>query len=116
MIQIDGGLHDWFEGRGPRCTLIRARLTALRFAAVESGAAYFNALWDHVLAYRCPSAFYSDVVACLQPESRVFGRHLKKAFDPGPDRSRHAPGGWTPALTRNKALVAITTPCGQKAV
>jgi len=22
LVQIDGSLHDWFEGRGPRCCLI----------------------------------------------------------------------------------------------
>ena len=22
LVQIDGSPHDWFEGRGPRCTLI----------------------------------------------------------------------------------------------
>jgi len=22
LIQIDGSLHDWFEGRSPRCTLL----------------------------------------------------------------------------------------------
>jgi hypothetical protein len=38
LIQVDGSPHDWFEGRGPRCTLIvfiddaTNRLTALRFA------------------------------------------------------------------------------------
>ncbi|MDB4990228.1 MAG: transposase [Myxococcaceae bacterium] len=21
LVQIDGCLHDWFEGRGPRCTV-----------------------------------------------------------------------------------------------
>jgi transposase len=66
LIQIDGSPHDWFEGRGPRCTLIvfiddaTGRLTALRFAPVESGAAYVAALRDHVLTHGCPLAFYSD--------------------------------------------------------
>jgi transposase len=66
LIQIDGSPHDWFEGRGPRCTLIvfiddaTGRLTALRFAPVESGTAYLAALRDHVLAHGCPLAFYSD--------------------------------------------------------
>jgi hypothetical protein len=56
LIQIDGSPHDWFEGRGPRCALIlfiddaTGRLTALRFAPVESGQAYLAALRDHVLA------------------------------------------------------------------
>ena len=55
-----------FEGRGPRCTLIvfiddaTGRLTALRFAPVETTRAYLGALKDHVLAHGCPAAFYSD--------------------------------------------------------
>lgn len=41
-VQIDGSPHDWFEGRGPRCTLIvfiddaTSPLQALRFAPAES--------------------------------------------------------------------------------
>ena len=66
LIQIDGSPHDWFEGRGPRCTLIvfiddaTGRLTALRFSPVESGAAYLAALREHVLMYGRPLALYSD--------------------------------------------------------
>jgi len=58
LVQIDGSPHDWFEGRSPRCTLIvfiddsTGRLTALRFAPVESGAAYLAALRDQDLAVR----------------------------------------------------------------
>jgi transposase len=66
LIQIDGSPHDWFEGRGPRCTLIvfiddaTSRLTALRFAPAETTKAYLAALRDHVLAHGVPLAFYSD--------------------------------------------------------
>ena len=66
LIQIDGSPHDWFEGRGARCTLIvfiddaTGRLTALRFAPAETTRAYLGALKDHVLAHGCPAAFYSD--------------------------------------------------------
>lgn len=66
LIQIDGSPHDWFEERGPRCTLIvfiddaTSRLTALRFAPVESGAAYLAALREHVLTHGRPFVFYSD--------------------------------------------------------
>jgi transposase len=66
LVQIDGSPHDWFEGRGPRCTLIvfiddaTSRLTALHFAPVESGAAYLAALRDQILAHGRPLAFYSD--------------------------------------------------------
>jgi transposase len=66
LIQIDGSPHDWFEGRGPRCTLIvfiddaTSRLTALRFAPAETTKAYLSALRDHVLVHGAPLAFYSD--------------------------------------------------------
>jgi transposase len=66
LIQIDGSPHDWFEGRAPRCTLIvfiddaTSRLTALRFAPVESGKAYLDTLRDQVLIHGRPLAFYSD--------------------------------------------------------
>ena len=66
LIQIDGSPHDWFEGRGPRCTLIvfiddaTGRLTALWFAPTETTRAYLEALRSHVLAHGCPLAFYSD--------------------------------------------------------
>ena len=66
LIQIDGSLHDWFEGRAPRCTLIvfiddaTSRLTGLRFVPVETTRAYLETLRGHVLAHGCPLAFYSD--------------------------------------------------------
>lgn len=66
LIQIDGSVHDWFEGRGPRCTLIvfiddaTGRLTTLRFAPTETTQAYLEALRGHVLEHGRPLAFYSD--------------------------------------------------------
>jgi len=66
LIQIDGSVHDWLEGRGPRMTLIvfiddaTGRLTALRFAPAETTRAYVETLRDHVLAHGVPLAFYSD--------------------------------------------------------
>lgn len=66
LIQIDGSPHDWFEGRGPRCTLIvfiddaTGRLTALQFSPAETTKAYLAALRAHVLAHGVPLAFYSD--------------------------------------------------------
>jgi transposase len=66
LVQIDGSPHDWFEGRGERCTLIvfiddaTGRLTALQFAPTETTKAYLLALRTHVLAHGAPLAFYSD--------------------------------------------------------
>ena len=66
LIQIDGSVHDWFEGRAARCTLIvfiddaTSRLTGLRFVPSETTRAYLETLRDHVLTHGCPLAFYSD--------------------------------------------------------
>ena len=65
LVQIDGSPHDWFEGRGPRCTVIvfvddaTSRLIALRFAPAECTAACLAALRDQVLTHGRPLAFYS---------------------------------------------------------
>jgi transposase len=66
LVQIEGSPHDWFEGRGPRCTLIvfiddaTGRLVGLRFVPSESTRAYLETLRAHVLAHGRPVAFYSD--------------------------------------------------------
>jgi homeodomain-containing protein len=66
LVQIDGSPHDWFEGRGPRCTLLvfiddaTGRLTQLRFAPAETTRGYLEALKGHVLAHGLPLAFYAD--------------------------------------------------------
>lgn len=50
LVQIDGSPHDWFEGRGPRCTLIvfiddaTGRLVQLWFVPTETTAAYMGVL------------------------------------------------------------------------
>lgn len=66
LIQIDGSPHDWFEGRGPRCTLIAfiddstSQVMAAGFVPVESTQAYLDAVFAYVSAYGCPAALYSD--------------------------------------------------------
>ena len=66
LIQIDGSAHDWFEGRGPRCTMIAfiddatSQVMAAGFVPVESTQAYLDALYAYVSAYGCPAALYSD--------------------------------------------------------
>jgi hypothetical protein len=66
LVQIDGSPHDWFEGRGPRCTLIvfiddaTGRLVGLRFVPAESTRAYLETVRSHVLTHGRPVAFYSD--------------------------------------------------------
>lgn len=66
LIQIDGSVHDWFEGRGGRCTLIAfiddatSRVMHAHFAPVESTQAYLDALYQYVMTHGRPAALYSD--------------------------------------------------------
>lgn len=66
LVQIDGSPHDWFEGRGPRCTLIvfiddaTSRLLALRFAPAETTRAYMETLGRYLQQHGRPVALYSD--------------------------------------------------------
>lgn len=66
LVQIDGSPHAWFEGRGPRCTLLLAiddatsRIGAARFVKAESTNAYFELFDDYFRRHGLPEAFYSD--------------------------------------------------------
>ncbi|HID5454888.1 ISNCY family transposase [Klebsiella pneumoniae] len=66
LIQIDGSPHDWFEARGPRCTLIvfiddaTSALMALRFAPAETTRAYMETLRGYLTDHGVPLALYSD--------------------------------------------------------
>lgn len=66
LIQMDGSLHDWFEGRGPKCCAIvliddaTSEVVGLKFAKVESTQAYFDALETYLQAYGCPMSLYTD--------------------------------------------------------
>lgn len=66
LIQIDGSPHDWFEGRGGRCTLLvfiddaTGRLVQLHFAPTETTAAYMLVLRAHLERHGRPAALYSD--------------------------------------------------------
>ncbi len=66
LVQIDGSPHDWFEGRGPTCSLIvfiddaTSALLALRFAPAETTQAYMDTLTDYLQLHGRPVALYSD--------------------------------------------------------
>ncbi|ABE64744.1 Integrase, catalytic region (plasmid) [Nitrobacter hamburgensis X14] len=66
LIQIDGSEHWWFEGRGPKCTLLvyiddaTSRLMHLQFVQSESTFDYFAATRAYLERYGKPVAFYSD--------------------------------------------------------
>jgi len=66
LVQIDGSDHDWFEGRGPRCTLLvyiddaTGLLMELWFVPTETFFAYCEATQHYLERYGKPVAFYSD--------------------------------------------------------
>jgi hypothetical protein len=64
LVQIDGSDHEWFEQRGPCCTLLvfatmPSRLQELRFAP-DSTFDYFDATRRYLERHGKPVAFYSD--------------------------------------------------------
>ena len=66
LVQIDGSEHDWFEGRGPKCTLLvyiddaTGEILELRFVPTESFFSYCEATHNYLEHYGKPVAFYSD--------------------------------------------------------
>lgn len=65
LVQLDGSVHDWFEGRGPLCTLLviiddASGRVFLRFVTSENTAEVFIALRLYFEHYGLPLAFYND--------------------------------------------------------
>lgn len=66
LIQFDGSTHDWFNGRGEKCTLLvfiddaTSKLMLLKFVPVENLADYFRAMQDYIETYGRPEAVYCD--------------------------------------------------------
>jgi len=66
LVQIDGSDHAWFEGRGPKCTLLvyiddaTGQLLELWFVPDETFFAYCEASRHYLERYGKPVAFYSD--------------------------------------------------------
>jgi transposase len=65
LVQMDGSPHDWFEERGPRCTLLLAiddatsRITSARFENAETTDGYMLLIRKH-LDLRPLHAAYKD--------------------------------------------------------
>lgn len=85
LVQIDGSDHDWFEGRGPRCTLLvyiddaTGKLLELRFVPTESFFSYCEATRYYLERYGKPLAFYSDkhgIFRVNQPQTVGLGSGL----------------------------------------
>lgn len=66
MVQVDGSPHDWFEGRGPRCTLINfvddatSYIPFMMFAPSESNESLMLALRKYIEIRGVPQSIYVD--------------------------------------------------------
>lgn len=65
LIQLDGSDHDWFEGRGPRCTLLAfiddatGNIAHLEFAG-ETTVGVMGATKRYIQKHGIPNEFYVD--------------------------------------------------------
>ena len=66
LLQGDGSPHDWFEGRGEKCSLLQfvddatSKTTTALFAPTETTEGYLELLKTHLLKYGRPKGLYVD--------------------------------------------------------
>ena len=66
LIQIDGSPHNWFEGRGPKCTLLTCvddatgKILAALFAPSEALWPYYALMKQYIRKHGRPLALYTD--------------------------------------------------------
>lgn len=84
LLQFDGSLHDWFEGRGPNCCLLHAIDDAsgrvfLRFVPSENAADVMRTLRLYFERYGIPRAIYTDHSSVFYAKGKLtdVGRALK---------------------------------------
>jgi hypothetical protein len=83
LIQIDGSVHDWFEGKSPKCNLLvyvddaTSKLMELKFVSEESTFTYFDATKEYILNHGKPVSFYSDKHSVFRPtQSSSTGKRI----------------------------------------
>jgi transposase len=66
LVQMDGSPHDWFEGRGPKCTLLlcvddaTSKINAAIFAPTETFWGYSDLMRIYLKTHGKPVALYND--------------------------------------------------------
>ena len=93
LVQLDGSEHDWFEGRGSRCTLLvyiddaTSETLHLKFVKSENTFDYFQATREYIEKCGRPETFYPDkhsvfrvnYVGALSGDGRTqFGRAMEE--------------------------------------
>lgn len=87
MIQFDGSPHDWFEGRGERCTLLvgiddaTSRIMWLQFAGSESIESVMTATKNYLLKYGRPLSLYVDFGSVFSVNTNNQDREKKTQFE-----------------------------------
>ncbi|WP_066717898.1 ISNCY family transposase [Sphingomonas pituitosa] len=87
LIQVDGSDHDWFEGRGPRCSLLVYidDATSEQMAESESALSYLQATRTYLERHGKPIAFYSDKHSAFRDNRATADgdgmSHLGRALD-----------------------------------
>jgi len=91
LIQIDGSDHEWFEDRGPRCTLLvyiddaTSELMHLKMVESESTFSYMEATREYIERHGKSVAFYSDKHTVFRnPKATAKGdgmTHFGRALD-----------------------------------
>jgi hypothetical protein len=82
LLQGDGSPHDWFEGRGEKCTLLQfvddatSKTTAAQFVLSETTEGYLELLKDHLKRHGRPLSIYVDKHSVF----RVNREELKKGI------------------------------------
>lgn len=85
LLQFDGSIHDWFEGRGAKCCLFQAIDDAtnrvyIQFAVSENSADAMQVMLDYVKLYGVPRSIYTDYGSVYSGEDTLtdFSRAMKE--------------------------------------
>jgi len=87
LIQLDGSPHDWFEGRGPKCTLLvfiddaTSKILWLEFVDSESFRAVASATKKYIKTYGRPFSFYVDFGSVFSVNLNNSERDKKTEFE-----------------------------------
>lgn len=85
LLQFDGSIHDWFEGRGAECCLLCCVDDAtgrvfLRFSVSENTQDCMITLWEYIKKYGIPKSIYTDKGSVYYSEGVLtdFGRAMNE--------------------------------------
>lgn len=85
LLQFDGSIHDWFEGRGAECCLMNCVDDAtgrvyLKFGISENTEDAMLTMWEYVNRHGLPRSLYTDRHSVYYAEGKLtdFGRAMKE--------------------------------------